>query len=129
VAMLAATKSFAERAGDFAPLVSLLLVFITVFTQQRATRLRTLWHAAPSRGEAGTAAAINLALAVATFFVLLSGVRLWLDTTDDLSLLPSDGDAAARMLFFLAGLFLAALVLWQLYLVWDALALFRSRTP
>lgn len=127
--LAAAGEAFADRVGDFAQLVSLLLVFITIFTQQRAARLHTLWGASPTRGEAGRATALNLALAVGTFFVLLSGVRLWLDALDELCLIPATGEQAARTLFFLAWLFLATLVLWQLYLAWDAFALFRSRPP
>jgi hypothetical protein len=128
--VLAATReSFADRVGHFAPLVSLLLVFITIFTQQRAARLRTLWDSSPTRGEAGRAAALNAVVALLTSLVLLSGWHLWRDALDNLSLLPKGGDQAARELFFLAWLFLAGLVLWQLYLVWDALALFRNRPP
>ena len=120
-------ESFADRAADFAPLVSLLLVFIAIFTQQRAARLRTLWHATPTRAEAGRAAALTLVLALGTSLVLLTGMRLWLDALDDLSLLPNDGEHAAKTLFFLTWLFLGALVLWQLYLVWDAITLYRGR--
>ena len=105
----------------------MLLVFITVFTQQRAARLRALWDSRPARGEAGEAAAITAALAGATFLVLLSGLRLWLETLDDLCLLPDDGEEAARTLFFLAWLLLAGLILWQLTLVKSAVALYRSR--
>lgn len=123
----AADGSFAERAGDFVGLVSLLLVFITIFTQQRAARLRTLWGAAPTRRQAALAAALNALVAVLTFFVFLTGVRLWWDAVSDLSLLPADGEQAARTLFFWAWLLLAGLISWQLYLVWDALVLFRGR--
>ena len=66
-------------------------------------------------------------LAVVTFLVLLSGLRLWVETLDELCLLPDDGEEAARTLFFLAWLLLGGLIFWQLALVKSALALYRSR--
>jgi hypothetical protein len=70
---------------------------------------------------------MNGVLCFGTLAILFTGLRLWLDALVQLVLLPDDPNEIASSLFFLAWLFLAALVAWQGFLVYDAIGLFRSR--
>jgi hypothetical protein len=120
--------SFANEVAAFSGLVSLILVFIGIFTQQRAERLRILWNAAPTQGEALRAVLLNALLCFTTIMVFATGARIWVDALGELSLLPGDADSAARSLLGLAWIFLGGLVTWQMYLVYDAVTLFRERS-
>ncbi len=107
----ATVQTLNGRVGDFAALVGLVLVLVTLFTSQRDSRLKELSAAAPTNRELTTEVWLNRVLAVFTALLFLAGLPLVLDCIK--SLHPLSDSGPLRVAFTMVWLLLIALIGWQ----------------
>jgi hypothetical protein len=108
-----------SRITDFATLVALVLVLLTLFTGQRAAAVLALREGARTkRRDAITELSLDLVLLAATALLFLIGLPIAVDATESLHPLAHSGPL--RGAFVVTWLLLVGLVVWQWRILEDA---------
>jgi len=117
----AASEDLNQRIGDFAGLVGLVLVLITLFTSQRQEALRQLTASPQTSREPFTRELLlDGLLALTTVLLFLSGLPLFVDSASPFH--PRSHDGPLRIAFLIVWALLPFLVIWQARLAWGARA-------
>lgn len=104
-----------EQLRSFASLVSLVLIFVVLFTNHRWGAAAEIRRVQPPRGTRVRALLINASLLVVTAGLFATGMPLVIDALGDPNVLRVSG--AVRTAFVLVWLLLAGLLCWQMELV------------
>ena len=123
---LVASADVASRIKDFAGLVGLVLVLITLFTNQRATTLRSL-GAKSKKADATQEACLLAVLMVVTTLLFLVGLPVLIQAVNDWH--PRAFAGPVRAAFGLSWVLLVGLIGWQGSLIYRALAKVRPGLP
>jgi hypothetical protein len=102
--------------SDFSTLVGLVLVLITLFTQQRHDKLRQRRAEPTTVAEAVTEVFLDVTILAATTAIFVFGLRLWWDAVTQMHPFRSGADAAQGV-YVVAWILLVGLMIWQLILV------------
>jgi len=101
-----------SRITDFASLVGLVLVLLTLFTGQRASTLRELTHSADAKRADGVQELIlDVVLVIVTLLLFLAGLPIAIDAVGHLHPLAFSGPL--RGAFVITWVLLPGLFLWQ----------------
>jgi hypothetical protein len=112
-----------EDVKGFADLLGVVLVFVTLFTGQRESALRTLrWSSEATRSDVAREATVTAVLLVLTLTTMVAGGKLFFETVGDLHPLANSG--AIRALFAIIWVLLIGLVIWQIVILRDAIRLY-----
>jgi hypothetical protein len=113
-------ESLNERIGDFAALVGVVLVLVTLFTQQRSSRLGDLsGRVVLERRDWTTELYLDTALLLVTVGLFLAGLPIVVEAAKSFHPLRETGPL--RGAFALVWALLIALIVWQASLVVRAL--------
>lgn len=107
----AALETLNERIGDFAALVALVLVLVTLFTSQRSSHIEQMRHGTPQKGDWTTEIWLNAILAIFTLGLFLTGLPLVIESAEEIR-----RDGPLHGAFVLVWLLLIVLVVWQVSL-------------
>lgn len=110
---LATDESLNERIGDFADLVGLVLVLVTLFTQQRSAKLSELQQGAivSKRRIWTTEVYLDAVLLLVTIGLFAAGLPIVIECLTSLHPLRDTGPL--RVAFTIVWALLIALIVWQ----------------
>jgi uncharacterized membrane protein len=113
--LLATIDTLNERIGDFADLVGLVLVLVTLFTQQRNSRIASLEEGVSEKREWNTEVALNVVLFLVTLGLFVVGLPIVFECVR--SFHPRSDAGPLRGAFVIVWALLVALMIWQISLV------------
>jgi hypothetical protein len=116
--------SLDERITNYATLIALVLVLLTLFTSQRASKLNEIkTDADRTEGQATQEMLLDAVIALATLLLFATGLPLLLDAIKHLH--PFGHSGPLRGGFTITWLLLVVLVIWQA-LLWNAARKLRA---
>lgn len=113
--LLVTVETLNERIGDFADLVGLVLVLVTLFTQQRSGRIASLEEAVSKKREWDVEVALNAVLFLVTLGLFVVGLPIVFECVE--SFHPFSDTGPLRGAFVLVWTLLIALMIWQISLL------------
>jgi hypothetical protein len=119
------TAALPTEIRDFAELVGLVLVLITLFTQQRHDKLHERRLNPTNFREAATEVGLDLLVLVATCAIFIFGLHLWWLAVSGVHPFRSGASAAAAV-YVVAWLLLVGLIIWQAVVLVGAMLLTRD---
>jgi hypothetical protein len=119
-----------DRITDFATLVALVLVLLTLFTSQRATKLGVLNRPDTKLAEAWQEVFLDTSIAIVTMILFATGLPLAFEAVEKLHPLSDSGPLQGA--FAITWLMLIGLLAWQVALAvgaWKLRAAIKKNEP